>query len=199
MAPPLKTVQVGLGPIGREVARHAARHQAMKLVGAADLDPAWIGRDLGEVLEIGSNGLTVVELVIVFAIVGVLSVVAIPIYAGYADRQDQRTAIIDINVLQAAVARFRTEFGGLPDSLDSFVAPGLVDPWGNPYEYLNIEDMEPGDKPRKDKNLVPLNSDYDLYSKGKDGESKIPLTPKESHDDIIRANDGAFVGLAIDY
>lgn len=145
------------------------------------------------------SGLTVVELVIVFAIVGVLSVVAVPIYTGYVDRQDRRTAITDITVLQAAVARFRTEFGRLPMSLDGLVAPGLVDPWGNPYEYLNIEDMEPGDMPRKDKNLVPLNSDYDLYSKGKDGESKIPLTPKESHDDIIRANDGAFVGLAIDY
>jgi general secretion pathway protein G len=59
--------------------------------------------------------------------------------------------------------------------------------------------MQPGDKPRKDKNLVPLNSDYDLYSMGKDGESQIPLTVKISHDDIIRANDGAFVGLAIDY
>jgi general secretion pathway protein G len=52
---------------------------------------------------------------------------------------------------------------------------------------------------RTDKNLVPLNSDYDLYSMGKDGESQIPLTVKISHDDIIRANDGAFVGLAIDY
>lgn len=61
MAPPLKTVQVGLGPIGREVARHAARHRAMELVGAADLDPAWVGRDLGEVLEIGSNGIPVVD------------------------------------------------------------------------------------------------------------------------------------------
>jgi general secretion pathway protein G len=147
----------------------------------------------------GESGYTVVELVIVFAIIGVLTAVAIPIYGGYTDRQDRRTAITDIHVLQTAITRFRTEFGGLPNSLDGVAKPGLVDPWGNPYEYLNIEDMNPGDQPRKDKNLVPLNSDYDLYSMGKDGESKIPLTSPESHDDIIRANDGAFVGLAIDY
>ena len=147
----------------------------------------------------GENGYTVVELAIVLAIVGVLSAVAIPIYGGYTDRQDQRTAVTDIRVLEAAIARFRTEFAVLPDSIDGIAAPGLVDPWGNPYAYLNVEDMQPGDKPRKDKNLVPLNSDYDLYSKGKDGESQTPLTAEASHDDIVRANDGAFVGLAIDY
>jgi general secretion pathway protein G len=122
-----------------------------------------------------------------------------PIYGGYTDRQDRRTASTDIHVLQTAIERFRTEFGNLPDSLNGIAEPGLVDPWGNPYAYLNIEDMEPGAKPRKDKNLVPLNSDFDLYSMGKDGESGVPLTVKISHDDIIRANDGAFIGLAIDY
>jgi hypothetical protein len=42
-------------------------------------------------------------------------------------------------------------------------------------------------------------ADYDVYSKGPDGESKIPLTAKASHDDIVHANDGAFVGLAEDF
>jgi hypothetical protein len=73
-----------------------------------------------------------------------------PDLRGYTDRQDRRTAITDIHVLQTAVARFRTEFGRLPSGLNGVAQPGLVDPWGNPYEYLNIEDMQPGDKPRKD-------------------------------------------------
>ena len=46
---------------------------------------------------------------------------------------------------------------------------------------------------------MPLNSDYDLYSMGLDGESKKPLSAKVSQDDILRALDGAFVGLAEDF
>jgi len=44
-----------------------------------------------------------------------------------------------------------------------------------------------------------LNSDFDLYSSGEDKNSKGPLSAKESRDDIIRANNGAFIGLAEDY
>lgn len=54
----------------------------------------------------------------------------------------------------------------------------------------------PSPKPRKDRFLHPINSDYDLYSMGADGESVEPLTAKKSWDDVIRASDGAFVGLA---
>jgi len=52
---------------------------------------------------------------------------------------------------------------------------------------------------RKDHFLVPLNSDYDLYSVGKDGESRAPLSAPQSADDVIRANDGAYIGLAANY
>lgn len=52
---------------------------------------------------------------------------------------------------------------------------------------------------RKDRFLVPINSDFDLYSMGKDGESVGPLTAKKSHDDVIRANDGGFYGLAANF
>jgi len=52
---------------------------------------------------------------------------------------------------------------------------------------------------RKDRFLVPLNSDYDLYSAGKDGESRPPLSAQMSQDDIVRANDGAYIGLASQY
>lgn len=52
---------------------------------------------------------------------------------------------------------------------------------------------------RKDHNLVPLNTDYDLYSSGPDGASVGPLTAKASRDDILRANNGRFVGPASAY
>ncbi len=53
---PIRVVQVGLGPIGQAVARLAARHPALALVGGTDLDPDRIGRDLGEVLGLAPLG-----------------------------------------------------------------------------------------------------------------------------------------------
>ena len=75
-----------------------------------------------------------------------------------------------------------------------------LDPWGRPYEYLNIRTAGPGKGAlRKDGKLNPLNTDFDLYSIGKDGMSATPLSAEESRDDIVRANNGAFIGLGEDY
>jgi general secretion pathway protein G len=77
---------------------------------------------------------------------------------------------------------------------------GKRDPWGRPYEYLNVfNDGSGPPHPRKDLFLHPLNSDYDLYSRGADGKSKPPLTAAGSHDDIIRANNGGYIGIADEY
>lgn len=52
---------------------------------------------------------------------------------------------------------------------------------------------------RKDRFQVPINSDFDLYSMGPDGQSKPPLNTPVSRDDILRANDGAFYGIAEEF
>ena len=83
-------------------------------------------------------------------------------------------------------------------SSDLIGRAGLEDPWGNPYQYLPIAGTGKGGF-RKDRFLVPINSDYDLYSMGADGASQAPLTAKTSQDDIVRANDGGFIGLASKY
>lgn len=74
-----------------------------------------------------------------------------------------------------------------------------LDPWGKPYVYLNLRDPASSGNARKNKNLVPINSDFDLYSVGKDGQSSPPPTSKFSRDDVVRANDGRYNGLAADY
>ena len=98
---------------------------------------------------------------------------------------------------------YEFEWETFPPDLGAVVDVARLDPWGNPYEYQRIagEPLTGPEKvkPRKDKSLHPLNSDYDLYSKGPDGKSKLPLTAKHSHDDIIRAGDGDFVGRAEEY
>ena len=52
---------------------------------------------------------------------------------------------------------------------------------------------------RKDHNLVPVNSDFDLYSMGKDEATNSTFTAKVSEDDIVRANNGGYVGLVSEY
>ena len=39
----------GLGPIGTAVVRQVAGRKGFKIVGAVDIDPAKVGKDLGEV------------------------------------------------------------------------------------------------------------------------------------------------------
>jgi general secretion pathway protein G len=46
---------------------------------------------------------------------------------------------------------------------------------------------------------VPVNSDFDLYSMGPDGQSKPPFTAAASRDDIVRASNGGFIGPVSDF
>lgn len=47
---PITVAQYGIGPIGAEIARLLLSKPWVKVVGAVDIDPAKIGRDLGEVI-----------------------------------------------------------------------------------------------------------------------------------------------------
>ena len=49
----LRTIHYGIGPIGAEIARVAAAREGVEIVGAVDIDPAKVGRDLGEVVGLG--------------------------------------------------------------------------------------------------------------------------------------------------
>jgi general secretion pathway protein G len=146
------------------------------------------------------RGFTLVELMIVLAIVAVLAAVAMPAYGNYVDRVHIGLAIGDIGEISRRIKQYQLESGTLPADLSAVGAETRRDPWGNPYAYVNLQadskSKSNASIARKNKNLVPINSDYDLYSIGKDGKSKLPLTAKDSRDDIVRANDGSFVGLA---
>ena len=76
---------------------------------------------------------------------------------------------------------------------------------GTPYQYLNLATVTKGKgqpKPRKigsGKGSAQANTDFDIYSMGLDGKSKSSFNKSESLDDIVRADDGGFVGLASEY
>jgi general secretion pathway protein G len=145
------------------------------------------------------RGFTVIEILLAVAIIAVAAAVALPAYANYRERVRITQAVIDIKGLEAQIKSYGLENRALPGSLADIGRGGMLDPWGNPYQYTNLETAKGNGKARKNKNLVPINSDFDLYSAGKDGASVGPLTAKASRDDIVRASDGRFVGLASDY
>jgi len=148
------------------------------------------------------SAVTLVELLIVLAIVGTLAAIAVPAYNNYIDKTRNSQAIEDIYAIQKGILVYAAENETLPESLDQAIWPRRLDPWGHSYEYFKIEGKpkrEVQGKWRKDHFQVPLNTDYDVYSMGKDGKSQPPLTAEASRDDIVRACNGAFVGLASEY
>ena len=153
-------------------------------------------------LKTHSAGFTLIEVMIAVAIVGVLTSIAIPNYIKYKDKARIVVAIADMKFLEKEIMNFGAENDDLPENLSVIGRDNFLDPWDRPYRYLKIlgNDGKGTDfQPRKDFSLHPLNSDFDLYSVGKDGKSQAPLTSKFSQDDIIRANNGGFMGLGSNY
>ena len=67
-------------------------------------------------------------------------------------------------------------------------------------QYLKIENNGGGlGNVRKNLGMVPVNTDYDLFSMGNDGVFESPLSSVSSRDDIVRAGNGGYMGLAKDF
>jgi general secretion pathway protein G len=175
------------------------------------------------------RGFSLIELLIVVMLVGLIAALAVPSYEKAVDAARVARAIGDINAIEKDLLVYDAMNGHLPASLAEIGREDLLDPWQHPYVYLNffVDPSPKGNNGgngnggnggggqggghgnqvppqvqglmRRDRNLVPLNSRFDLYSKGKDGESRPPITAQASWDDIIRANDGSYVGLASNY
>ena len=145
------------------------------------------------------GGFTLIELLMVVVIIGLLAQVGSQKYWGYLDRVKVAKAIGDIKAIQTDIDSFENENNRLPIDLAEIGRTTLLDPWGNAYEYLPFPGGNPPGQARKDRSLVPINSTYDLYSSGPDGASVGPLTAARSRDDIVRANDGGFIGAAVNF
>jgi general secretion pathway protein G len=136
---------------------------------------------------------------IVVGIIMTLAAIAIPSLQQARNAARYAKAVGDINALEADIVTYETSNFTLPNTLTDIGRGDLLDPWGNPYVYTNYADVTKQNLIRKDRFLHPINSDYDLFSAGMDGKWKAPLTAADSQDDVIRANDGAYVGLASQY
>lgn len=145
------------------------------------------------------KGFTLLELLTAIAILGTLFAIAIPNYIQYRDTAKNAAACREIRMIEKRITAFFLAYDRYPATLAEVGLGSLKDPWNNPYQYLSFEGVSGVGGMRKDHSLVPVNSDYDLYSMGADGKSSPPFTAAASGDDIVRANDGAFVGLVSQY
>ena len=143
------------------------------------------------------RGVTLLELVVVAAAVVILSALAIPGFSTYIERSRTSRAIGDIGAISLQLYRWQLNTQTFPATLAE-AGIAATDPWGQPYEYTRVEGT-PQNQLRKDHNLHPINTDFDLYSIGPDGSSQKPLTAQASLDDIIRANNGSYIGVAANY
>ena len=173
-----------------------------------------------------SRGFTIIEIMIVLAIIGLLAVISGSNYLSYIEKVRVASAIAAIRAIAVQLDDYVRSDKSLPATLSEIGMGDMVDPWSHPFAYLPFTTTTPGSgdsgssaggssgpggsgstaegksylgKARKDYFLVPLNTDYDLYSVGKDGNSRPPLSAPDSADDVIRANDGAYIGLAANY
>ena len=152
-----------------------------------------------------SLGLTIIELLIAVMIMATLATLGIPLYASALDNARIAKAMADIRIVEKEIFIFQVTNNRLPSDLVEVGRANLRDPWGNAYEYLEISCDEtwtkckPPKGARQDKFFKPLNWDFDLYSRGRDGETTAKLDTKKGADDIVRAVNGGYVGLAADF
>lgn len=143
-----------------------------------------------------------IEILIVIAIIGILLSVANPAYQNLMDKRDFTKTTQSMLAIQTAIDNFYIRNNRFPVSLEEIDMEEFTDAWGTRYFYINMSNYNKkisDIKVRRDKKLKPVNSDYDLYSAGKDTLTKAPFTAAVSHDDIVRCNNGRFLGYARDY
>ena len=102
------------------------------------------------------NGFTLVELVIIAAMLATLVSIAVPIYARALDSARMAHAVAEIQTLQKEISLYDVQTGDLPLTLEDIDRENLTDPWGTPYEYLSFSGVKGKGKMRKDRFLVYL-------------------------------------------
>ena len=157
-------------------------------------------------------GFTIFELLIALVIASIFAAFAIANYGSSEVDCDNPNAkqdplirakigdvMGDLGIIHMAVSRFELSYRRYPDNLAEIGLDDMRDPWGNPYQYLVVYGLDNKGPVRKDHNLHPVNSGYDIYSMGPDGVTATPFTSTLGKDDIVMANDGDYFGLACQY
>jgi len=180
------------GQAGRPTERHAGTEPLWPIRWPPDPARVSHGRRLGR------PAVTILELLIAGALLVTAAGIAIPAYLRSRESGRILQAVSDIVAMDQEIAVDESTRGRPPLTLDAIGRGGLRDPWGRPYQYLVTAGAGVG-QDRRDRLFKPLNTDYDLYSMGKDGRTQQKLDHPDSLDDVVRALNGAYVGLASEF
>ena len=128
------------------------------------------------------EGFSLIELLIVVAIIGIIAAIAVPQLMNAMDRGRQRRSMADMRNIATANGTFRVDTGNYVAALAALApnymqVPPANDGWGNPYVY------------------APGADTYDLTSWGSDdaagGVAPVPWI-NEPYDPDIIMTDGQF-------
>ena len=162
-------------------------------------------KSFGQTLNLTRRGFTLVELIIAIATLATIVSIALPSMMKFLNEAKISKAITDIKFMEKEIIMYSLGYGDWPDSLADMGKQNFEDPWGRTYEYLKIACDETKGKckapkgARRDKFLKPVNWDFDLYSIGVNGESHEKFDHWRSVDDVVRAVNGGYVGLAAEF
>jgi general secretion pathway protein G len=144
-------------------------------------------------------GFTIVELIIVVAILMIVSAMAVPRLQAAIQAAKISRSVGDVRTIGDAALGYYAEYGAAPNTLADVGYDQQVDPWGQAYQYLGFTSTTSSSQMRTDRFGAPINTFFDLYSMGADGQTTTQLTAPQSQDDVIWANDGVYMGLAWNY
>ena len=123
--------------------------------------------------RIGSRGFTLVELLVVLAILGLIAAIAVPQTIGYLGRAKSNTAGIQIENLGAVLDLYRLDVGRYPsdsEGLGALVnAPADIGNWVGPYLKKESSLLDPWSRPHQYR-FPGQNGEYDLFTLGADGQ-----------------------------
>lgn len=142
------------------------------------------------------RGYSLVELIIAMGVILIIAGIAVPALVQAINNARLARCVGDIRGIgnEITVAGFST--GNYPTMITEVGFADIRDPWGSDYVYVNLRDPANAGRGRTDRFGVQINNNFDLYSMGADKQSSTSIVGATSRDDVIWANDGAWMGLA---
>jgi general secretion pathway protein G len=93
------------------------------------------------------GGFTLMEMMVVVAIIVLLAAMAAPLVMGRMDQAKMDRARVDCKVIAQQADMYKLRYGDYPQNIDQLTQPGtdgtsafieqryLIDPWGQKYQY----------------------------------------------------------------